>query len=135
MPQIQRIFVYGTLRPGQSAYSLIAKSVASHIPATTLGQLVALPAGYPGLLSRGNGRVVGDLLTLARDMSPGSVEESLRALDRYEGDEYDRELREVSLGDGTNARAWCYVLREAALTEGWRVVESGDWLRYSSQQR
>jgi hypothetical protein len=62
MEQATRLFVYGTLRPGQLNFTRIDKFVVSCEPATIVGQLVDLGA-FPALV-KGDGIVEGDLLTL-----------------------------------------------------------------------
>lgn len=92
-----RVFVYGTLRPGSSAWELVEPWVTGEpYQATTLGTVFDTGFGYPGLL-RGDGKVSGWVLPLR----PGA----LATLDAYEGDEY-RRVR-ISLSDGTVC--WTYL--------------------------
>lgn len=94
-----RIFVYGTLRPGESAWH-IAEPLVTGEPyrATVKGTVFDTGFGYPGLLP-GDEPVSGWVLTLA---GPAAA---LAAMDSYEGDEY-RRIR-VSLPDGTVC--WTYL--------------------------
>ena len=61
------VFVYGTLKPGESNHRICASSVLEARPATAQGQLYALPFGYPAMafsattLDRGS--VNGNLLS------------------------------------------------------------------------
>ena len=43
------LFLYGTLRPGESQHGLVAPFLESSIPARAWGRLHHLPAGYPAL--------------------------------------------------------------------------------------
>jgi gamma-glutamylcyclotransferase (GGCT)/AIG2-like uncharacterized protein YtfP len=44
-----RLFVYGTLKPGEVSYHLCEASVVESHPAIALGQLYHLPLGYPAM--------------------------------------------------------------------------------------
>jgi gamma-glutamylcyclotransferase (GGCT)/AIG2-like uncharacterized protein YtfP len=60
-----RVFVYGTLKPGEVNYQrYCAGKVVSAEKATTLGQLFALPMGYPAMTT-GESTVHGYLLSFA----------------------------------------------------------------------
>ncbi|BAB74981.1 gamma-glutamylcyclotransferase family protein [Anabaena sp. FACHB-709] len=60
-----RIFVYGTLKPGEENYQrYCAGKVVLAQKATTLGQLFALPIGYPAM-TIGESTVHGYLLSFA----------------------------------------------------------------------
>ncbi|MCG8417518.1 MAG: gamma-glutamylcyclotransferase [Proteobacteria bacterium] len=130
---VDRIFVYGTLRVGMEAHSLIAERVVTSAPATIRGRLIALPpvsteplvvlpVGYPGLVEGHDSTVVGEVLTVAR------IATVLPMLDDFEGDQYERVLRHVTLQNGAQMTAWCYVFTENPLQR--RIIESGDWREY-----
>ncbi|MCK2238038.1 MULTISPECIES: gamma-glutamylcyclotransferase [unclassified Crossiella] len=108
-----RVFVYGTLQPGCSAWSLAAPWV-SGTPrrASVPGTLYDTGEGWPGLLAGTDGEVPGWLLPLADPVA------ALPVLDEYEGAEY-RRIR-ITLADGTVC--WTYVF--TAATDGFRVVPS-----------
>jgi gamma-glutamylcyclotransferase (GGCT)/AIG2-like uncharacterized protein YtfP len=58
-----KIFVYGTLKPGEENYAkYCAGKVIDTKPAYALGELFALPQGYPAMI-KGDNRVYGYLLT------------------------------------------------------------------------
>ncbi|MBP2474947.1 gamma-glutamylcyclotransferase (GGCT)/AIG2-like uncharacterized protein YtfP [Crossiella equi] len=106
-----RVFVYGTLQPGCSAWSLVAPWVRGRpVPARVPGTLYDTGEGYPGLLLGTGEPVPGHLLELADPVR------ALAALDEYEGEEY-RRLR-ITLADGVVC--WTYVF--AAPVAGFRVV-------------
>ncbi|GAA2825011.1 gamma-glutamylcyclotransferase family protein [Crossiella cryophila] len=106
-----RVFVYGTLQPGGSAWSLAAPLVGGtprrvRVP----GTLYDTGEGWPGLRIDPAGEVPGWLLPLADPVA------ALPVLDEYEGTEY-RRIR-LALADGTVC--WTYVF--TAATDGFRVV-------------
>ncbi len=121
---VNRLFVYGTLRTGQAARSLIANHVVAAEPASARGKMFALPDGYPGYLPGPEGRIVGEVMTLSE------LAAAFALLDAYEGEEFQRALQEVQLGDGSTLWAWCYVLSSPALAEEGELVPGGDWDAY-----
>lgn len=121
---VNRLFVYGTLRSGQAARSLIANHVVAAEPAIARGRMFALSDGYPGFLPGPEGRVVGELMTLS------DLAAALALIDAYEGDEFTRSLQEVEIGDGQVVWAWCYVLSSPSLAEEGEVIPGGDWAEY-----
>jgi len=119
-----QLFVYGTLRAGSGhpMHEVLAKAADRVCAATVTGRLVRVD-WYPGLvLDSSAGRVHGDLWRL-RDFAV------LRALDEYEGDEYERRVVEVRRADGSTSAAFAYVFTAPA--DDLEVVASGDWLRQS----
>lgn len=111
-----RLFAYGTLQPGQSAWGLVEPLTSgSPEPARASGTLHDTGLGYPALRPGGGvANVPGHVLRLT------SPEEALPVLDEYEGDEY-RRVR-VTLPDGRVC--WTYLWRGpvdgfAELPEGW----------------
>lgn len=76
-----RLFVYGTLKPGEERWALIADLVDDVGGARTAGELVATPYGWPAAIFGGEGEVHGHLLR-ARD---GARDELLERCDRLEG--------------------------------------------------
>ncbi|BAZ42773.1 hypothetical protein NIES4101_87430 [Calothrix sp. NIES-4101] len=60
-----KVFVYGTLKPGEENYAeYCAGKIVDAKPVYTLGELFALPQGYPAMI-KGDNRVYGYLLTFA----------------------------------------------------------------------
>lgn len=123
---LDRLFVYGTLRPNRPAFELVAPVVVRHQPAVLMGYaLVGEGHRYPWCIESPDGEVAGELLWL-RD-----VEATLTMLDRYEGvDEPDPEyVRAVA--DVMTARrlliAWVYV-GGAGVPGDARPIEGGDWI-------
>jgi len=91
----RRVFVYGTLRPGRSAWWRLAPHAVTTEPAGCAGQVHETGRGYPALVP-GPGRAVGTVVTLA---DPAAA---LPGLDAYEGPEY-RRARGVAYLDSTSA--------------------------------
>ncbi len=100
-----RLFVYGTLLPGEGNHRLIERHVRSARPATITGVLVDLGA-FPALIP-GDGIVRGVVLELAS--------EAMAITDRLEGyhsgDDHSLYVRKevsVQLDDGQEVQAWTY---------------------------
>jgi gamma-glutamylcyclotransferase (GGCT)/AIG2-like uncharacterized protein YtfP len=121
---VNRLFVYGSLRTGQAARSLIADHVLGAQPASASGRMIALPDGYPGFIPGPEGKVVGEVMTLA------DLAAAFALLDAYEGDEFVRTLQEVEIADGSRLFAWCYLLAEPSLADESEPVPGGDWDEY-----
>lgn len=126
---LDRLFVYGTLRRGQTARSLVANSIKKCAPAHTSGQLYAFPMGYPGY-SEGDGtkQVVGELVWLT------DLAATFGLLDAYEGEDFARVLKQVTLEDGEKQWAWIYTLADPAAIQHGTLIEDGDWVRYWTEQ-
>lgn len=128
-----RIFVYGTLKPGEKYFRPYCdgKIVAAEY-AYILGQLFALPFGYPAAIS-GSDRIGGYLLTFAD-------EAVLSALDELEGydpngpadaNEYRRDRISVyRFSGGVLAEAWAYFMTASRVhSVGGILLPSGWWQR------
>jgi gamma-glutamylcyclotransferase (GGCT)/AIG2-like uncharacterized protein YtfP len=121
-----RLFVYGTLAPGHSAWSVLEPWVVGE-PRTdaVAGCLYDTGRGYPGATFRADERALP-----ASTVVHGSVVEidperraaALTALDRYEGAEYERVAVRTEAGVEATAYAWI-----APLT-GCHVVSRGRWV-------
>jgi gamma-glutamylcyclotransferase (GGCT)/AIG2-like uncharacterized protein YtfP len=124
---VDRLFVYGSLRTGQAARSLIVDHVIGSQAATVKGRIYALADSYPGYLPGETGTVVGEVMVL------GDLAAAFVLLDAYEGDEFVRALHEATLvADGSRVWAWCYVLASPDLAAGAELIAGGDWARYLS---
>ena len=121
---VDRLFLYGTMRAGQTARSMIAEHVAAAEPATMRGRLWAFADGYPGFLPEGDGTVIGELITL-RDLTA-----AFPLLDAYEGTEFARTLERARTADGREQWAWVYEIRDPAMGSQGEPIDSGDWVAY-----
>jgi gamma-glutamylcyclotransferase (GGCT)/AIG2-like uncharacterized protein YtfP len=126
---LDRLFVYGTLRQGQSARSLVASSIVRCEPATTSGQIFAFPMGYPGYVEgEGHGRVVGEVVWLTE------LAATFGLLDAYEGDDFARVLKRVRLESGEELWTWIYTLSDPGAVKLGALIPDGDWVRYWNEQ-
>ena len=110
-----RLFVYGTLAPGQRHEDQLSMLRGYWEPATAAGRLITIAsgesAGYPGL-------IVGMHPDTERDADGGKVQGLVfcsdelshhwARLDRFEGVAYRRVVMEVSLCAGRRAQAQVY---------------------------
>ena len=133
---INRLFVYGSLRTGQTARTLIGNSVTRSVAAAIGGNLYVFPMGYPAFVE-GTNKVVGELLWL-EDLAA-----TLAMLDAYEGNDFVRIVRQVTLPDGIGADgrpnlqaknvmvwAWVYTLADPQTADLAERIIDGDWVRY-----
>lgn len=124
---LDRLFVYGTMRQGQTARSLVASSVTRWVKGTTGGQIYAFPMGYPGYVE-GEGRVVGELLWLT------DLAGTFGLLDAYEGEDFVRVIRQVRTETGEELWSWIYALADPEAVKLATLIGDGDWLRYWNEQ-
>ncbi len=126
---LDRLFVYSTLRTGQTARSLIANHVARCVPASTAGAIYAFPMGYAGFVEAApDRRVIGEVLWLT------DLPATFGLLDAYEGDDFARVIRQVELDNGEPVWTWIYVLAEPDTAGHGTLIEHGDWARYAREQ-
>ncbi len=125
------IFVYGTLKPGESNYQrYCAGKVLSAKRAIALGQLFALPIGYPAM-TRGDSPVHGYLLSFPDE----TVLRHLDWLEDYDPhrteveNEYNR--RQIKTYDQAWASlglAWVYLMTpEQVYSFGGVLLPDGWW--------
>ncbi len=129
---IDRLFVYGTLRQGQTARSLIANQVTRSVKASTAGCIYVFPMGYPGFCEGegdGNARVIGEVLWLTE------LPATFGLVDAYEGNDFARVIRQVTLETGEALWAWIYTLADPAAVKHGTLIPDGDWARYWTEQR
>ncbi|MEB3338453.1 MAG: gamma-glutamylcyclotransferase [Leptolyngbyaceae bacterium] len=113
MTHLIQVFVYGTLKPGESNYRRYCLGkVVEEYPAIALGQLYALPQGYPAM-TPGDNPVYGYLLAFA---DPGILV-SLDQLEGYhpsqprEQNDYDRQSIPIfGLNQELLGTAWGYLM-------------------------
>jgi gamma-glutamylcyclotransferase (GGCT)/AIG2-like uncharacterized protein YtfP len=124
---LDRLFVYGTMRQGQTARSLVAGSVTRCVKASTDGQIYAFPMGYPGYVE-GSGRVVGELLWLT------DLAATFGLLDAYEGEDFVRVIRQVQTETGEELWSWIFALADPEAVRLGTLIADGDWIRFSAEQ-
>lgn len=122
---LDRLFVYGTMRQGQTARSLLANSVVRSVPAWTSGRIYAFPMGYPGFTEvEAPGRVVGEVVWLSE------LAATFGLVDAYEGDDFARVLKQVTTDSGEQIWAWIYALATPSAARHGTLIEDGDWVRW-----
>ncbi len=116
----ERVFVYGSLRPGHASAGLLGEAEAGAVPAVLPDHALhshGLP--YPFVVPEAGSAVVGDLVEIA----DGGA---LTLLDEYEGSDYVRTRVVVEAG-GDEVEAWVYVAApHVPLSSGSRAP-SGEW--------
>jgi len=128
-----KVFVYGTLKPGERNYRRYCQGkVADACPAIAKGQLFALPAGYPAMTA-GVEDVYGFVLTFPSTAVLGDLDrlEDYDSLRPPEQNEYQRQEIEIFDRDrqplGT---AWAYLmLRDRINSLGGISLPNGYWGR------
>jgi gamma-glutamylcyclotransferase (GGCT)/AIG2-like uncharacterized protein YtfP len=126
---IDRLFVYATLRQGQTARSLIANQITRCVRASTTGAIYVFPMGYAGFLeAAAPSVVVGEVLWLTE------LPATFGLLDAYEGQDFARVIKQVTLDTGEPVWCWLYVLADPDAVRHGRLIEHGDWVRYWSEQ-
>jgi gamma-glutamylcyclotransferase (GGCT)/AIG2-like uncharacterized protein YtfP len=126
---LDRLFVYGTMRQGQTARSLVANSIKKSAKAFTSGQIYAFPMGYPGYTEGdGKGRVVGEILWLT------DLAATFGLLDAYEGEDFARVIKQITTESGEELWAWIYTLADPGAIKLGTLIEDGDWVRYWTEQ-
>jgi len=125
---LDRLFVYATLRQGQTARPLIDPQIRKSVSATTTGSIYVFPMGYGGFLEADEPlRVVGELLWLSE------LPATLGLLDAYEGTEFARVIRQVRLETGEQVWSWIYALADPDAIQHGTRIDHGDWVRYWSE--
>ena len=125
-----KVFVYGTLKPGEANYQHYCRGIKTQISAYTLGNLYALPFGYPAM-TEGKNQVRGFLL----EFSDSKVLSSLDRLEDYQeqrASHLNQYYRSLTLVYGLDHRpitqAWAYYMKSDRVRQyGGIEVVSGDW--------
>lgn len=107
---VERLFVYGTLQPGEPNAHVLAGVEGDWTPAVVRGRLVAAGwgarMGYRGLRLDAHGDDVhGHVLASSR------LRDEWARLDAFEGEDYARVTATVRLASGERVSAQVYVLR------------------------
>ena len=80
-PEIDQVFCYGTLLPGQERWQFLAPFVVAHEPDQIAGRLYDTGLGYPAAFFDRVGVLQGDRFRL----DPARLHEALSLLDEVEG--------------------------------------------------
>ncbi|HEY9725489.1 MAG TPA: gamma-glutamylcyclotransferase [Chroococcales cyanobacterium] len=129
-----KVFVYGTLKPGETNYQrYCAGKVVEEQSAIAFGQLYDLPLGYPAM-TYGEIPVQGFLLTFADP----SVLTALDELEDYnpnrlpQENEYERQQIEIyNLSAQSLGLAWVYLMNPDRIQRlGGVLLRSGWWSGY-----
>jgi gamma-glutamylcyclotransferase (GGCT)/AIG2-like uncharacterized protein YtfP len=107
------LFVYGTLRRGESAEDLVALEVTRRAPARPKGRLLPIGAAYPAavLLPDAAEHVDGELLWLA----PATYAAVLDRVDEYENVPFlFRRIAIIAEAEGVAVNAWAYTYTHAS---------------------
>ena len=128
---MEKIFVYGTLKPGEINYQLYcAHKVIEATQAYTQGQLFNLPLGYPAM-SPGNGRVEGFLLAFPDK----TILETLDDLEDFdpqlppqENEYYRQKTLVYALAGELLGEAWSYFMDPEKIQQlGGVEMSAGVW--------
>lgn len=114
-----RVFVYGTLRRGESNHHLIAAATFVREARTPAAYTLFAFEGHPGMGDGGTEAIVGECF----DVDAATLAE----LDVLEDHPRWYQRREIALDDGETVIA--YVL-PPHFTEGRAVIPGGDWVRW-----
>jgi gamma-glutamylcyclotransferase (GGCT)/AIG2-like uncharacterized protein YtfP len=132
-----KLFVYGTLKPGEQNYHYFCTSqVMEAKKAYVWGQLYHLPLGYPAM-TIGKSKVMGFLLIF-------SNKEILKNLDELEDynpqrspqdNEYDRQKIPVyDLSGEPLGEAWSYIMTEQKVQQLKGILVPSGWWSINSYQ-
>jgi gamma-glutamylcyclotransferase (GGCT)/AIG2-like uncharacterized protein YtfP len=117
---VNKLFVYGTLVPGDVAWPRLAMwLVGTPVAAAIPGVLYDTGRGYPPATFDAD--AAGLVHGVVGELNPELLETALRALDRYEGNEYERVLVRTTAGDEVFAYVWIAPLDHCA------AIRSGRW--------
>lgn len=132
------VFVYGTLRPGQRNYRLLATRTDREEPASAPG-LALFGWGFPYAVPFRGASTLGVLVTI----TPQLYRDVLIDLDHLEGyrpdrpdrSHYIRQARMVLTAAGDTHTAWVYLAGPGIDLDGMRRIPGDDWLLASPNRR
>jgi gamma-glutamylcyclotransferase (GGCT)/AIG2-like uncharacterized protein YtfP len=126
-----KVFVYGTLKPGESNYYLCENYVIAAKKAIAKGKLFHLPVGYPAM-TPGEGKVYGYLLSFPDSQILPTLDE----LEDYDPQKpmseniYNRQYIDVFQPNGVYlSHAWAYLMTLEKVNQfGGIPVLDGCWI-------
>jgi gamma-glutamylcyclotransferase (GGCT)/AIG2-like uncharacterized protein YtfP len=105
----ERLFVYGTLRPGHPNEHILEAVGGRFEPAVVRGTLHqagwGATMGYPAIVPDDDGGEVEGFVFTSENLAG-----HWQALDEFEGDAYRRILTKAKLKDGTTVDAYVYTM-------------------------
>ena len=108
-----RLFVYGTLAPGQPNEQVLKDLSGSWEEAVVTGRLIqhgwGAAVGFPALVLSADGAEIQGLL-----FSSDALADCWLRLDEFEGSGYQRVLTQARRGTGDTVSAYVYVARSTA---------------------
>ena len=106
---MERLFVYGTLAPGQANHSVLASIPGTWETAVIRGKLLdkgwGSEMGCPGIVPSEEGEEVNGYVLASEHLS-----EHWEMLDKFEGTGYKRQLARVKIDSGDLVNAYVYAL-------------------------
>lgn len=126
---LNRVFIYGTLIPGQVRWPYMASYVAHNEADNTPGLLYATPFGYPAARFDATGNLDRLIQGYTMTIHPHTLESCLAELDEIESAVtglYHRVV--IETGNGHHAWAYQYGLGIDDL----RLIESGSWVEHQN---
>ncbi|MUG99041.1 gamma-glutamylcyclotransferase [Scytonema sp. UIC 10036] len=132
-PGLLKVFVYGTLKPGEDNYDrYCAGKVVDATSAIAKGKLFALPMGYPAMVS-GDGSVRGYLLSFADSKvltDLDELEDYHPARDESENLYLRQQIEVQDLQGDSLGWAWVYIMTEELATQlGGIFLPDGWWYK------
>ena len=107
---MQRLFVYGTLAPGQANHKLLESVAGSWEPATLKGNLInegwGADMGCPGIVPATDGNNVEGFVFSSIDLA-----NQWTMLDDFEGEGYKRVFVKVRVNGTHDVEAFVYALK------------------------
>lgn len=134
-----KVFVYGTLKPGEVNYSQCDRWVIEACPAIAMGQVYQLPFGYPAMVANGKGIVQGAVLSFADSAILQQLDEFEQhdpdVFQRYcprlspDAHHYQRRAIGVFNPEGISlGSVWTYLMTSTQVLQiGGVLVPSGNW--------
>lgn len=129
------VFTYGTLRPGEPNYRLLAGCTIGEFTATATGVALLSGPGFPYAVPDPGSEVIGTVCVIADDhaavvLARLDVLEGYRTAD-LSGSHYVRQQWPVTYhgidGQRCECVAWMYLAGADRFVAGLRRIPSGDW--------
>lgn len=118
------------MRQGQTARSLIANQITRCVKAHTTGSIYSFPMGYPGFSEANTaGKVLGEVLWLTE------LPATFGLLDAYEGQDFARVIKQVTLETGELVWTWIYTLSDPSAVKHGTLIPDGDWVRFWTEHQ